>query len=107
MRFDLPSEKTIRRSTEAGVGWRSEMPTPSYLSTFLWSQQLRGKQAKEYSRWVESLGDRSLLSLLPDELLAAGRAAERRERQREIAYLIARGIEKCPQSLYAVLSRDR
>jgi hypothetical protein len=77
------------------------------LAAGSWSQQLRGKQAEEYSRWVESLGDRSLVRLLPDELLAAGRAAERRERQREIAYRIARGIEKCPQSLYAVLSRDR
>jgi hypothetical protein len=105
--FLMDLEMYARVFVEGDVVMTGEAVAEFRLASDSWSQQLRGSQADEYSRWVESLGDRGLIRLLPDEVLAAVRAAERRERQREVAYRIARGIEKCPQSLYEVLSRDR
>ena len=75
------------------------------LATGSWSQQLRGKQAQEYIRWVRSIKDRDLINLSADDLQCAERAAQRRERQREVAYVLARGIERCPAGVVSLMSR--
>jgi cellulose synthase/poly-beta-1,6-N-acetylglucosamine synthase-like glycosyltransferase len=75
------------------------------LASNSWSRRLLGTQADEYSRWVESLRDRSLIELPAEEVAAARSAAARRERQRGVAYRIARGIEWCPESLHTLLRR--